>query len=206
MGTVSGSTGPPVRNSSDYDKNGADDLALVTDEPGGGIAVSVGRSTHAGFWMQTWWQDPYTRWASVTPLSGDVSGDGAADYVYLLPTGTRAQAWVAKSNAGSYQPAQLWWSAQGWDFNVIKANLGDINGDGAADLVLTYKEPNGTLSVHVGLSTQAGFWMNLWWYDPYTSWDAMAPLVGDVTGDKVADYTFNSAHSGRSPSVGHQIN
>jgi hypothetical protein len=186
-----GASSTPSRNNADFDGNNNDDLVLLTQQPGGGVAVNVGKSTGSGYWMQQWWVDPYTPFPNATPLAGDVNGDDKADYVYLVATASGTDAWVATSNGTSFNAATRWWNGTGWGYSGIKASLGDMNGDGAEDLVLTTSQPGGGTAVIVALSTQSAFnVLPAWWSDIYTSWANMTPLVGDVTGDKVADYTF----------------
>lgn len=86
----------------------------------------------------------------------------------------------------------MWWIGSGWNYGKIKASLGDINGDGTGDIVLTYREPDGSVSLHVGRSTQSGFWVQLWWYDSYTIWADVTPFVGNFNGDGNDDYGFIS--------------
>ncbi|GIH06658.1 hypothetical protein Rhe02_47250 [Rhizocola hellebori] len=184
----------PARNNADFDGNNHDDLVLLAQPASGsGVAVNVGKSTGSGYWMQQWWADSYTPFVNATPLAGDVSGDGKADYIYLLATTTGSEVWVARSTGTAFSPAERWWTGNGWGYAGIKPSLGDMNGDGAEDLVLTTNEPTGGTAVNVALSTRTGFaTQTLWWFDIYTDWTNMTPLIGDVTGDKVADYTFTT--------------
>jgi hypothetical protein len=69
--------------------------------------------------------------------------------------------------------------------------LGDIDGNGGADLVLTIKEPGGGSAAMAAVSTYEGFWLQApFWRDAGTGWAGITPLVGDVNGDRKADYVF----------------
>lgn len=185
-------TGNPRRNTSDLLGDGNDDIVLVTHDADGATGINIGASTGNGFWMKPQWlHDPYTNWADVVPMVGDVSGDGKADYVYLLPSANGTQAWVLTSTGSTFNPAQLWWNGAGWGFAGIKPALGDVNGDGSQDLVLVTRGANNATGISVGIAGSGGFAVQpQWWNDPYTDWTVMKPLVGDVTGDKVADVTY----------------
>jgi surface antigen len=68
--TGGGGTANP--NRSDVDKNGASDMVLTTNEPGGGSAATVLKSTWSGFWLQSppWWSDSGTGWSRGHPAHG----------------------------------------------------------------------------------------------------------------------------------------
>jgi len=139
-----------------------------------------GRS--AGGWTS---QDAFPR------LLGDVDGDGQADVVgfqssgtYVsLSTGTAfgSQAlWVA-----SYDPNAGGWSSQ----NLYPRMLGDVDGDGMADVV-----GFGSRGTYVSLSTGATFTAPALWIANYgtrcggwASQDQYPRFVADVDGDGKAD-------------------
>jgi hypothetical protein len=147
--------------------------------------------TRQGFtYDKQWWADAGTAWSGIIPLVGDVTGDKVADFTILGNSGTGVRAYVGTSDKHTFGVPQLWWDGTGWDFTRIKANMGDIDGNKASDIVLTYREPDGSTSTHVGKSTLTGFWIQLWWWDQYTSWDNMTPFVGNVNADGNDDYGF----------------
>lgn len=73
----------------------------------------------------------------------------------------------------------------------IQVGNSDVDANGAADLVLTTNEPTGGTGAMVALSTWQGFIPPQKWLNASSfGWSGVTPLVGDVTGDKVADYVF----------------
>ena len=67
----------------------------------------------------------------------------------------------------------------------------DVDGNGGSDLVMTTSEPTGGTAAIVALSTYQGFLApQKWWNNNTFGWSGVTPLVGDVDGDKVADYVF----------------
>lgn len=85
-------------------------------------------------------------------LLGDVDGDGRADIVVFGRDGV----WLARSTGAGFEAPQLVLAAfgtqQGWTKTLHVRALGDVNGDGRADIV-----GFGTNATSVALSTGAGF-------------------------------------------------
>ena len=183
----------------DVDGNGGADLILTTSQPSGGSAALVLLSTFQSFWYQgAWWSDPNTGWAGITPLVGDVNGDGKADFIFLANNnGVGTNAYVALSTGSGFGIPQLWWNGTGYGYSGIKAALGDVDNNGGVDLVLVTNQPSGGSAAIVLLSTYQGFMYDgIWWSDPNTGWAGITPLVGDLNGDHKADFVFLADNNG----------
>lgn len=175
----------------DVDNNGGEDLIITVSKPTGSDAYVL-LSTYGGFMApQWWWNGTAYGWSGLTPLVGDVNGDRRADYIILTNEGANGtKAFVATSNGSGFGSAQLWWNGAGWGYAGIKPALGDVDRNGGADLVLTTSEPTGA-AAYALLSTYGNFMApQLWWNGAGFGWSGVTPLVGDVNGDKLADYTF----------------
>jgi len=133
----------------------------------------------------------WTNFDAYPRCMGDVNGDGKADVVGFGNKGV----YVSLSNGSSFQAGALWianfgmaagqWTSQ----DLYPRLLGDVNGDGRADIVAFGKK-----NVYISLSTghafsapttslatfcaSAGGW---------TSYDAYPRALGDVNGDGRAD-------------------
>jgi Ca2+-binding RTX toxin-like protein len=120
---------------------------------------------------------------------GDVNGDGRADLVAFAD-----QTYVALGQGdgtfGSYMVASgAFGHSAGWhSFNALPRQLGDVNGDGRADLVAfadqTYVAPgqaDGTFGSYIVAS--GAFGQNGGWY----SFDRNPRQLADVNGDGRAD-------------------
>jgi len=145
--------------------------------------------------------DPIGKWSSSFDLShgwtvsqyvrtvGDVNGDGKADAVGFGLDGV----YVALSNGASFGPISKWTSAfdssHGWTVKDYVRTVGDVNGDGKADLV-----GFGLDGVYVALANASGDG-----FDPVSKWTSSFDLshgwtvkdyvrtVGDVNNDDKAD-------------------
>jgi hypothetical protein len=133
-------------------------------------------------------------WPSLntTPRAlGDVNGDGKLDVVGFGQDGV----YVALSTGAGLSAPQLWvrsygTNAGGWtDQNTFPRMLGDVNGDGRADIVAF-----GNKATYVSLSTGTGFAAPASWISGYgveaggwTSQDLYPRVLGDVNGDGRAD-------------------
>jgi hypothetical protein len=168
----------------DVNGDGTADLVLATKQADGGTALSPLLSNRNSFSLTApWWTDTYTDWNTMKPFVGDVTGDGTADVTYLVPTQTGTDAWVLPSTKTSLQPARRWWQGNGYQYDGIKAVMGDVDGNGADDLELITKQADGGTAVSPLLSTYDNFWLQQpWWTDTYTDWNTMLPFTGNFTG------------------------
>jgi hypothetical protein len=164
----------------------------------GNRATYVSLSTGKGFTAPTAWISAYgpaaggwTDQNTFPRMLGDVNGDGRADIVAFgaratyvsLSTGSRFSAPVAWINA--YGTLAGGWSS----YNTFPRMLGDVNGDGKADIVAF-----GNNATFVSLSTGSSFaaaqtWINAFGVSAggWTSQDAFPRMVADMNGDGKAD-------------------
>ena len=177
-----------VRSVGDISGDGRDDLVGFGQD-----GVYVATSTGSSF-------SPISRWTTSFDLShgwtvaqyartvGDVSGDGKADLVGFGQDGV----YVARSNGSSFSPISRWTQSfdlsHGWTVSQYVRTVGDVNGDGRADLV-----GFGLDGVYAALSTGSGFSpISLRTIDfSYAGqgWTVSQHVrtVGDVNGDGKAD-------------------
>jgi subtilisin family serine protease len=163
----------------------------------GNTYVYVSLSTGSGFTAPAPWlkgMGPAAGWSSQNVFPrwvADVNGDGRADVVGF---GDKA-VYVALSNGSRFSAPAPWFSgygpsAGGWtSFELFPRWLGDMNGDGKADIVAF-----GNTAVYVSLSSGAGFGpaqAALSAYGPaaggWTGYDLFPRILGDLTGDGRAD-------------------
>ncbi|WP_299083231.1 FG-GAP-like repeat-containing protein [uncultured Ruegeria sp.] len=150
---------------------------------GGFAGVSI---THAGF-GGSWW-------SSREKHLGDVNGDGYSDLVMFTGDDTLSQVsvWLGQSD-GRFGAAQNidagyggnWWSSR-------EKFLGDVNGDGLADLVmLTGADHVSQIHVWMG-AAEGGFGGVALTESAYAGnwWSTKSKHLGDVNGDGLADLIF----------------
>jgi hypothetical protein len=113
----------------------------------------------------------------------DVNGDGMSDLVAMSNDAAGA-VWVALSNGWSFGPHELWVPG-GFCVTGQTCELGDVNGDGMADLVAFTRGPGH--GAYVAFSNgRSGFGAAQLW-STYFCLDGEVCKVADVTGDKKAD-------------------
>ena len=148
----------------DVNGDGKADLVMTYQSPSGMVAAQFGLSNGDGSLTVTPETTPFTSGYSATSYWhytwADVNGDGKADLVmtYQSPSGmVAAQFGLSNGDGGltvapEATPFTSGYSASSyWNYSWA-----DVNGDGKADLVMTYQDPSGLVAVQFGLSNGDG--------------------------------------------------
>ncbi|MCP2329109.1 hypothetical protein HDA40_007616 [Hamadaea flava] len=166
----------------DVNGDGKDDIVSFTHDGLGDVYVAL--STGAAFAASAKWHD----WFAPTgeyPAVADVNGDGKADVITFTqgPGDTAADVYVALSTGSSFAASATW-----HDLFAVGGELprvGDVNGDGKADIVSFTCDSNA--DAYVALSNGTSFvGTGLKWSD-YFCLGGEFPYLADVNGDGKAD-------------------
>lgn len=185
------------RGLGDVNGDGKDDVIIFAN-----YSVYVALSTGTEFTsLSSWLNGDFCRsaaaggWISFDAFPrviGDVNGDGKADIVGFGDNGV----FVSLSTGSSFLSSKTWSNDfghnpgnGGWtSFDTFPRALGDVNGDGRADIV-----GFGNDKVYVSLSTGSSFAGSKVWTNEFscnagwTSFNTYPKTLGDVNGDKKAD-------------------
>ncbi|GAA3219999.1 FG-GAP repeat domain-containing protein [Dactylosporangium siamense] len=174
------SIGGETATTGDVNGDGKDDIITFAHSNTGD--VYVGLSTGTSFAGGAKWHDWFAPGAEIGAV-GDVNGDGKDDIVAFThnPSG---DVYVALSTGTSFGPGQKWheFFAPSGEYPAV----GDVNGDGRADLITFTQGSASAADVIVALSTGTSFGPGLKWHDLFAVGTEL-PRVGDVNGDGKAD-------------------
>jgi surface antigen len=198
---------PPSGGAAEHDVNGdgrADLTLVATGDP---TATGSGRleahvlngATGYSSWLGNWATAAGYGNGSNRYVMGDVNGDGRADLALIAtgdpnPTGSgRLDVHVLNGATGYSSWLGNWATAAGYGNGSNRYVMGDVNGDGRADLALIGTGPTGSgrTEVHV-LDGATGFstWLAHWATPAGYGNASTRYVMGDVNGDGRADLTL----------------
>jgi hypothetical protein len=163
-------------SATDVSGDGKADIVTFTQNALADVYVST--STGTGFaGTSVKWNDFFSI-GGETASTGDVNGDGKDDIV-TFAHGNTGDVYVALSNGTSFGAGQKWheWFAPGAEIGAV----GDVNGDGKADIVAFTHNAAG--DVYVALSTGSSFAGTAVKWHEHFSITGEYPALGDVDGD-----------------------
>jgi len=124
----------------------------------------------------------------------DLDGDGVADFVdaLVVPTGDRSRLVARSGTTGAV--IREWKQRGSWSFGSAMDLVGDVDGDGVPDLVVTAPQSSLEASWAWVLSGR-GDWVIHHHYQTFVSsfFGVSCCGVGDVDGDEVPDYLVGEA-------------
>ena len=136
--------------------------------------------------------------------AGDLDSDGVTDLLVSRVTGFGDRSRVIAASGKSGAVIREWIQRGNWSFGTAVTVLGDVNGDGTSDLIVTAPGTVSQVSYAYVLSGAEDRVLQEHRTEPWKSsnFGASVCAVGDVDGDGVPDYLIGEASwraSGDSP-------
>lgn len=160
----------------DADGDGKDDV--ITFTRGDAADVYVSASTGSGFAAPKKWHDHFAIGTEI-PAVGDVDGDGKDDII-TFTRGTAADVYVSLSDGTKFVQDGWKWHDRFAVDNEFPA-VGDVNGDGRADIVTFTRNGNG--QVYTALSDGTSFVQDGWLWSSGSVLAGEVAAIADANGD-----------------------
>lgn len=160
----------------DFNADGKDDILVFA----GSGPVYVSLSNGAAFGGNQQWHSSFC-WTGEVCDVGDFNGDKRADLITLQTGGAAV---VSLSSGTGFGGNGLWTTTFDRCFNGQQCKVGDVTGDGRADLIgFTFGSTN---DVYVAKSSGSAFGAAAKWNDAFGVGNEVLG-VGDLDGDRVSD-------------------
>ena len=181
----------------DVNGDGKTDLICAYDYGNAQTRTFVQLSTGSDFgnW-QNWTgdiQNQFERTRCYSFFAGDVNNDNKTDLICIYNySGNLTRTFVQLSSGTGFTNWQGWADRQSqFDIDKCDVQIGDVNGDGNADLICAYDYDNAQTRTFVQLSSGSEYtqWQN-WTGDLQNQFDlgrCDSIVAGDVTGNGVTD-------------------
>ena len=119
----------------DFDADGVDDLALVTEQDGSGVLVEVARGGDGGLTSPQPWVTLDAVLDDLKLGTADMDGDGRSDLVAMGRGEQGVDVRVLRSLGDAFDSAETWSEQPEWSWDGTRPLLGDVDADGRADVI-----------------------------------------------------------------------
>ncbi len=178
----------------DVNGDGYDDILWNITESGilnrTYVALSNGVDS---FLVSPNWQDHAgTGWGPYDAFVADITGDGADDIIWNAATSTHNRTYTGINFSNGVFQLPSFQDHNPGDWSNLRTNLGDVNGDGMADLVWDLTTPSENNHIYVGLSNGSGRYTQLpIQINSLAGANTFESALADINGDGRADLIWN---------------
>jgi len=185
--------------SGDFDGDGKDDIAVMYEYANNLTRIHVFKSTGSAFEQSSWYDSGEGNYDALRVAGrfavGDFNGDGKDDVLVMYDyLGSRVQIHGFASNGSAFTQSSLMDSGAGnYDPTRVldRFAVGDVNGDGKADVITMYDYLANEAKLHVFASTGTAVKQVASWESGKGNYTAASIanrfVAGDINGDKLAD-------------------
>jgi hypothetical protein len=183
-------TGPQGIMIGDIDSDGLPDLA-ITNADGGGTSIRVLRNTSTSGTLSFVNSGNFTTGGGPYDLAlGDLDGDGQLDIATVNHSGQNVSVLLNTSTSGTVSFANKTDFAIGR--NALKIAIGDLNGDGKLDMVIT--QSGAVISIFTNTTTTAGTVTFAPMIDIASTGNSLQAMIVDLDGDGKTDFATGGSN------------
>jgi hypothetical protein len=162
----------------DIDADGRADVIAVQQNP---LRIVICRNNGSAFDDgREWHTEPYD-YSGYVFFARDIDGGGKIDLIAVQRNPLRIVTW---QNSGDNFDGGREWQTEPYDYTGYELYIGDIDGDGKADIVAVHRNP---LRMVTWRNNGAGFDAGREWYTGPEDYSTWLVTIGDIDGDGKAD-------------------
>ena len=162
----------------DLNADGRTDLIAIQPSP---LRMVAWKNNGDAFAGGVEWHTEIYDYSGYILFAGDIDGDNRADIVAVQPNPLRIVTW--KNNGNAFEGG-VEWHTETYDYSGYRFFVGDVDGDGRADVIAIQSNP---LRMVIWKNSGSGFAGGVEWHSEAYDYSGYLLFGGDIDADKRTD-------------------